>query len=117
MFPKLEGALIMNKLKYSLEYHCYPIWHYDGNDELIDNDLPDELRNDSELDTMLLKVQEIFDSLYLDTPKEFAFLGFQKEIDRQNFLSLLFQSVELIKERYPQKYEVECKYSMESFQL
>lgn len=35
----------MNTLKYSLEYHCYPIRHYDEACELIDNDLPDELKN------------------------------------------------------------------------
>ena len=35
----------MNTLKYNLEYHCYPIWNYDATGELIDNDLPDDLRN------------------------------------------------------------------------
>ena len=37
----------MNTLKYSLEYHCYPIWNYDETGELSDNDLPVELRNDT----------------------------------------------------------------------
>ena len=47
----------MNTLEYSLEYHCYPIWNYDESGELVDNDLPDELRDDEELDSLLLKIR------------------------------------------------------------
>lgn len=40
-------------LKYSLEYHCYPFWNYTKDGELVDNDLPEELRKDIELDYLL----------------------------------------------------------------
>lgn len=105
----------MNTLKYALEYHCYPVWNYDETGTLIDNDLPDELREDEELDSMLLKIQEIFDSLYVDTPREFSSKGFESGAAREQFLSLLFASVELIKSRYGEKYEVVCKYNKDSF--
>ena len=62
----------MNTLKYSLEYHCYPIWNYTEDGELVDNDLPAELRDDTELNSMLLKIQKIFDSLFTDTSQEFS---------------------------------------------
>lgn len=107
----------MNTLKYSLEYHCYPIWNYDASGALVDNDLPDELRSDNELDSLLLKIQDLFDSLYVDTPKEFVFYGFQTERDRQEFLSLLFASVSIIQQRYGSNYHVECKYSENSFAI
>jgi len=105
----------MNTLKYSLEYHCYPIWNYDASGELIDNDLPDELRNDQELDSLLLQVQEIYDSLFVDTPNEFSSHGFRTETERQNFLSTLFLSVEILRKRYGENYLIECKYDADSF--
>ena len=105
----------MNTLKYSLEYHCYPIWNYDESGELVDNDLPDDLRSDEELDSLLLNVQERFDNLFTDTPREFSSHGFNTEIDRQSFLSLLFSSVDLLRQRYGANYLIECKYDQNSF--
>ncbi len=107
----------MNTLKYSLEYKCYPIWNYDETGELIDNDLPDELRDDKELDTLLLEIQDIFDHLFTDTPKEFSYHGFHTEQERQRFLSLLFSSVKILKERYKDQYRIECKYDDLSFSI
>jgi len=105
----------MNTLKYSLEYHCYPIWNYDANGELIDNDLPDELRNDQELDSLLLKVQEIFDGLFVDTSTEFSSHSFRTETDRQDFLSELLLSVKILQQRYGDRYLIDCKYNEDSF--
>lgn len=105
----------MNTLKYSLEYHCYPIWNYDETGELIDNDLPDELRNDTELDSLLLAIQEKFDDLFTDTPKEFSSHGFKTEADRQLFLTMLFSSVEMLCQRYGTHYHIDCKYNEHSF--
>lgn len=105
----------MNTLKYSLEYHCYPIWNYDASGNLIDNDLPDELREDKELDSILLKIQDSFDNLYVDTPKEFSSHGFPSENDRKDFISLLLSSLSLIQHRYGANYHIECKYTEDSF--
>ncbi len=105
----------MNTLKYSLEYHCYPIWNYNEDNELVDNDLPDELREDTELDSLLLKIQEIFDSLFTDTPTEFSANGFKTEVEWRNFIYLLHSSVELLQTRYGTKYNIECKYNEVTF--
>lgn len=105
----------MNTLKYSLEYRCYPVWNYDESGELVDNDLPDELRIDKELDSLLLKVQECFDGLFTDTAKEFSSHGFETETERQSFLSLLFSSVELLRQRYGSDYLIDCKYNENAF--
>ena len=69
----------MKKLKLSLEYQCYPIWSYDEDGSLIDNELPEELRDDEELDNLLLEIQEIFNGLYTDTPIEFTPNGFSSD--------------------------------------
>ena len=107
----------MNTLKYSLEYRCYPIWNYDQDGELVDNDLPDELRADTELDSLLLHLQELFDALFVDTSKEFSSHGFSTEAKRQEFLTLLFASKDLLCQRYGSEYQIECKYTMDSFPL
>lgn len=107
----------MNTLKYSLEYKCYPIWEYDEAGELIDNDLPEALRSDEELDSLLLKVQELFDGLFVDTPYEFSSHGFLTEDERQEFLSLLTLSAELLRDRYGNNYFIDCKYTKDSFPL
>ena len=107
----------MNTLKYSLEYQCYPIWNYNQDGELVDNDLPDELRADTELDSLLLRLQELFNALFVDTPREFSTHGFSTEVKRQEFLTLLFTSKNLLYQRYGSKYHIECKYTMDSFPL
>lgn len=105
----------MSALKYSLEYHCYPIWNYTEDGELVDNDLPAELRDDTELDSMLLKIQKIFDSLYTNTSQEFSSNGFKTEEEWKNFLRLLRNSVNLLQSRYGTKYHIECKYNENTF--
>ena len=107
----------MNILKYSLEYYCYPIWHYDEDGELIDNDLPEGLSSDKELDSLLLKIQELFDGLFVDTDKEFSCSGFRTEEERQNFLALLFSSVNILQQRYGTNYLIECRYNERSFPI
>ena len=107
----------MNTLKYSLEYHAYPIWNYDENGDLIDNDLPEELLVDTELDSLLMRIQEQFDSLYIDTPHEFSSHGFYSESERQSFLSLLFGSVDYIRQHYGDKYLIICNYNKDSFPI
>lgn len=106
----------MNTLKYVLEYHCYPIWNYDEDGELIDNDLPDDLRKDTELDSILLKVQKAFDESYVDSSQEFSSLGFRTKAELQEFCALLFSSVDLLRARYGTRYHIECRYTEEMLQ-
>lgn len=105
----------MNTLKYSLEYHCYPIWNYTEDGELVDNDLPEELRKDTDLDSILLKIQKIFDGLFTDTAHDFSANGFKTEEEWKDFLSLLSSSVNLLESRYGTKYNIECKYNEKTF--
>lgn len=43
----------MKKIKVQLEYRCFPIWLYDENGNLIDNDFPASLIGDPEIDPIL----------------------------------------------------------------
>ena len=98
------------KLKLSLEYHCYPIWSYDEDGSLIDNDLPEELRNDEELDNLLLDIQKKIDGLYTDTQSEFTSNGFSSDDEKKAFQSKIDKALNLLMERYGSEYEIESKY-------
>ena len=41
---------MINKIRVMLEYRCYPVWLYDEDGDVIDTLLPEELRNDRNLD-------------------------------------------------------------------
>jgi hypothetical protein len=82
----------MKTLRIALEYNCYPVWILDSNGEIIDNDLPAPIRSNKELDDLFLKIQEIFDSCFVDTPKEFTTHGFNSEEEKASFLELVNQA-------------------------
>ena len=107
----------MNTLKYSLEYQCYPIWNYGPSGVLVENDLPDELKGDQELCSLLLRVQDIFDSLYVNTPLEFSDHGFHSEEELNEFVAMLLQSAEILRSRYGKKYIIDCRYTRDSFSM
>ncbi len=105
----------MNTLKISLEYRCYPIWEYSEDGDLIDNDLPEELLSDKELDELLLDIQNTFNSLFVDTPKEFFEKGFDSEEERAEFVNKILLAESILKIRYGDKYIVDNQYTEESF--
>lgn len=76
----------MKKLKLMLDYNCFPIWLYDEEDDLIDNDLPEELKEDKELDARLVRLQSEYDELFMNTDTEFKYKGFKSGRDKRHFL-------------------------------
>jgi len=79
----------MKKIKIFLEYKCFPMWVYNENDELVENDLVEELKNDAEIDNMFVEIQSIYDGLYEDDAINFEFKGFTNEIEKMSlFLKL-----------------------------
>lgn len=79
----------MKKIKLLLEYKCFPIWIYDENGELIDNDSPDELRNNKNIDDKLVLLQEKYDGLFLDDGIEYKYIGFKNNEEKNNFETLI----------------------------
>ena len=41
----------MNTVKINLEYGCFPVWVYDSEGNLVDNDFPEYLMEDEELES------------------------------------------------------------------
>ncbi|MDG5471391.1 hypothetical protein P6709_06500 [Jeotgalibacillus sp. ET6] len=97
----------MNIIKIFLEYQCYPMWIYDEQGELVDNDLVGELENDEEIDNMLLEIQNLYDNLFEDNSINFEFKGFSNENEKTIFFKKVENTITLIKEKIGDKYIVE----------
>jgi hypothetical protein len=86
----------MKKIRLLLEYKCYPIWIYNENDELVDNDIVEELKIERDIDEMLMEIQGIYDSLFIDDSKTFEYKGFVNSMVRAEFLEKIDKVVVLI---------------------
>lgn len=97
----------MNKIKMFLEYQCFPMWVYNANGELVENDLVEELKNDIEIDHMFVEIQSIYDGLYEDDAMNFEYIGFASEIEKEAFIQKVENAISLVKERVGDKYLIE----------
>jgi hypothetical protein len=89
----------MKKIRLLLEYKCYPIWIYNENDELVDNDIVEELKIERDIDEMLMEIQGIYDSLFIDDSKTFEYKGFVNSMVRAEFLEKIDKVVVLIEKK------------------
>ena len=96
----------MITLKVSLEYGTFPVWMYDESDWLIDNGLPDDLYQDKQLLDIFVKIQNDFESIYVDNEREFYGKGFDTVEEEQAFRDLIKKAVKMLEERSEGKYKV-----------
>lgn len=89
-----------------LDYHCYPVWLYDEDGYVVDTLLPEELRDDAELDAKFDDLQARYDALYVDNEHEFYFKGFNSEEDKQQFLEDWRLAILELQEKSKGKYEI-----------
>ncbi|MCL1990095.1 MAG: hypothetical protein FWG67_04310 [Defluviitaleaceae bacterium] len=75
----------MKTIKLFLEYKCFPIWEYDENKNLINNDSPDRLRENKDIDDKLVEIQEKYDNLFVDNGVEFKYIGFDTDAEKLEF--------------------------------
>lgn len=78
---------MLNRIRLLLDYGCYPVWLYDECGDVIDTLLPEELRNDTELDAKFDDLQRRYDALFIDNPHEFSFVGFKSNDEREQFFN------------------------------
>lgn len=97
----------MKVIKIKFEYGCFPVWVYGENDELIDNDLPPYLVGDSDVDPKFVHIQEMYDSLYLNDGKEFKYIGFKENEERESFFRELLLAIKLLKDKLDDEYTIE----------
>lgn len=96
----------MDTLQIKLEYKCFPIWIYDQNNILIDNNLPESLIDDNELRNAFSKVQEAYDYLYIDNYNEFTYIGFQSNDQKRRFIDIFNYAIILLKRKVNGNYLV-----------
>ena len=76
---------MVKKLNLSLEYGCYPVWLLDEDDNIIDTLLPEELRNDHELDTKFADLQARYEATFINDGHVFEGIGFKTKEEEDAF--------------------------------
>ncbi len=97
---------MIKKIRLMLEYHCYPVWLYDENDDVIDTLLPDELRSDFELDAKFDDLQERYDALFIDNSHEFSYVGFKNDDERNKYMEDWKTAINELKTKINGKYSI-----------
>lgn len=97
---------MVKTIRLLLEYGCYPVWLYDEEGGVIDTRLPDELRNDTELDAKLTELQERYEALFVNNEKEFSYSGFKSSDEETAFNTDMLNAIRELKEKLDGKYEI-----------
>ena len=95
---------MINTIRLMLEYRCYPVWLYDEDGNIVDTLLPEELRDDPELDAKFDDLQRRFDALFVDNAREFDFIGFKSETDKSAFFEDWRNAVAELREKTQGRY-------------
>jgi len=97
---------MIKKLRLLLDYGCYPVWLYDEDDDLVDTLLPEELRNDRELDAKFDDLQARYEALFINDEHVFDYVGFASEEEKTAFFSDWEKAVKELTEKAKGKYEI-----------
>lgn len=97
---------MVKTIRLLLEYGCYPVWLYDEEGGVIDTRLPDELRNDTELDAKLTELQERYEALFVNNEIEFSYIGFKSSDEETAFNTDMLNAIRELKEKLDGKYEI-----------
>ena len=95
---------MVKKIRIMPDYRCYPVWLYDEKGGIVDTLLPEELRNDVELDAKFDDLQARYDALFIDNDREFSFVGFGSEAEKLGFLADWNTAVNELKEKTSGRY-------------
>ncbi|MBC1465803.1 hypothetical protein HB766_04945 [Listeria welshimeri] len=99
----------MSEVRLFLDYKCYPVWVYDEAGFLEENDLPDELKKDKDLDEKLTHLQDKYNNLFTDTEIEFRYNGFNDENEKEKFLREFTEIHKELEKKLKNKYKVVSK--------
>lgn len=98
---------MIKKIRLLLEYKTYPIWLYDEDDEIIDNDNPPEWDDDQQLTDAFMAVSDFYDTFFIDTKHEFRFVGSVDKADSDKLQSLVDKAVEILYKKNSGKYIIQ----------
>ncbi len=78
---------MIKRIKVMLEYGSYPVWLYDEKGDLVDTLPPEEIRSNKELDCKFDDLQARYEALFINNSKEFSYVGFEKQEEKDKFLA------------------------------
>lgn len=95
------------KIRLLLEYNTYPIWLYDEDGEIIDNDNPPEWNDDQQLTNAFMALSNYYDTFFVDNSHEFRFVGSSEEADETKLKVLLDRALGLLYAKNQGKYVIQ----------
>lgn len=75
-------------LRLLLEFSQEPLWWYDNDGGVIDVGLPPEWEDDKELHDLMYQLSDEYDSLFINSEKEFSYIGFRDNEHKRSFYAL-----------------------------
>ncbi|MBQ2677797.1 MAG: hypothetical protein IJF96_02670 [Firmicutes bacterium] len=97
---------MVKKIRVMLDYKCYPVWLYDEDENIVDTLLPEELRDDVELDSKFDDLQARYDALFIDDGSRFEYVGFESDAEKESFLHDWEKAVSELIQKSDGKYEI-----------
>jgi len=97
---------MIKKIRLMLEYNTYCIWLYDENNDIIDNDNPPEWNDDKDLTDAFMAVSDLYDTFFIDSDKEFRYVGCPDDATREKLVGLIASAVDLLMKKNNGKYEI-----------
>ena len=98
---------MISKIRLLLEYKTYPIWLYDEDGDVIDNDNPPEWDEDQRLTDAFMAVSDFYDTFFIDTKHEFRFVGSSDSADEAKLKSLVDRALEILYAKNNGKYIIQ----------
>lgn len=98
---------MISKIRLLLEYKTYPIWLYDEDGDVIDNDNPPEWDDDQRLTDAFMAVSDFYDTFFIDTKQEFRFVGSADSADEAKLKSLVDRALEILYAKNNGKYIIQ----------
>ena len=86
-------------IKIKFEYKCFPVWIYGEDNHLIENDLPEYLIGDSEINLLFERLQEKYDALFIDDGSKFEFKGFLDIKEEKEFYDEVIYGARKLEEK------------------
>ena len=105
---------MIRKIRLLLEYNTYPLWLYDENDELIDNDNPPEWNCDQQLTDAFMAISDLYDTFFIDNEKEFAFRGCPDAVTENRLKSLISTAIQYLARKNAGKYTIQNDIHLET---
>lgn len=98
---------MIKKIRLMLEYNTYCIWLYNEKDEVIDNDNPPEWNDDQELTNAFMAVSDLYDSFFIDTEKEFKYIGCPNAETKEHLQQLIDKAIAILVYKNAGKYIIQ----------